>query len=109
MSNFFCAIVVDNIDDTQRQQIQVAIENKALSWWHNFPDIWIAESDLGPAGWIDMLGVIFPYLPSKILVLRISDAAPRWGAKMRPEDAEWLKEHLPVQAKEVEAPKAQGE
>jgi hypothetical protein len=107
MSNLFCAIVVENINDTQRQQIQAAIENRAVSWWHNFPDLWIAESELMPGGWIELLGIIFPYLPAKILVLRLSDATPRWGAKMRSEDAEWLKEHLPSQPKQVEAPKAQ--
>jgi hypothetical protein len=97
LSSQFYAIITDGIDDTQHRQVQAAVESKSDAWWHQLENIWIVEGSLSAADWIDLIAVIFPYMPSKVLVLRLPDDGPgRWAAKFNPDDGEWLKEHFPT-------------
>jgi hypothetical protein len=64
----------------------------AVSWWHQMPDVWVVESKLGPSSWMGALGIIVPYLPSGLLVLRLADNPPgRWGVRMKTDNAKWFK------------------
>ena len=70
MANRFSVIVAESINETQRMQLQAAVEG-AASWWHQIRDVWIVESSLPPKEWMAVLAVIFPHMPAQLLVLAL--------------------------------------
>jgi hypothetical protein len=95
MNKIFCAIVTEKINDTQRDLVHAAVRQKADAWWHQMSDIWVVESELSPKEWVELLGIIFPTQPSKLLVLKLSDKSDiRWSSMMPEKAADWFHEHM---------------
>jgi hypothetical protein len=95
MERTFIAIVVQNIDNTQRNQIQETIKKYATSWWHEFLDLWILETDETMIAWRERLEVIFSPGGSQLLIINVADTAPRWCGFILPYDqSKWLRENI---------------
>lgn len=95
LSSQFCVIIADGINDTQRSQIQAAVESKAGSWWHQMSDAWLVEGDLTPGGWLNLISVIVPHTPSQILIIGLPSKVMErsWATSMATGNNDWIKEH----------------
>jgi hypothetical protein len=106
MADSFIIIIVENINETQRMQIQTAVQAKSENWWHQLTNVWIVESEDSPSDWLKLLGVIFPNGTSSLLVFNLPDSPPkrRFSSKMFRGKADWLVEHYtgPIRNKEIE-------
>lgn len=86
----FVMIIVDGIDETQRTLMHAQIKKHATGgWWHEMPDVWIAESDHSVEVWRQRLGVFVPHAPSLLLVFKLpSEGNRKWsGSGVR---SKWL-------------------
>lgn len=89
MNPKFFVIIADQIDNTQRTQIQQVVKENAESWWHEFLDAWIVQGGHSASYWRDLLKTIITP-GSGIMVLTLANRGG-WAAKM-PGSASWLRE-----------------
>jgi hypothetical protein len=88
----FFVIIADQIDNTQRAQIQFAVKEGAESWWHEFLDVWIVKGGESTAYWRDLLSIIVAPGRSAILVLALPEGRKRWASSMGKGKSDWLHE-----------------
>ncbi|GAA4578645.1 hypothetical protein GCM10023176_54970 [Micromonospora coerulea] len=91
MTDFYL-VVADQIDNTQRTQIQHVIREHAESWWHEFLDVWIVKGGESLSFWLKELRAIVPVKPSGILILKLPPDGSRAYASRAGASLTWLKE-----------------
>jgi hypothetical protein len=91
-SKFF-VIIADQIDNTQRSQIQLAVKGAAESWWHEFLDVWIVKGGESASYWRDLLSVIVGPGASGLLVLSLPETKKTWSSRMGTGKTDWLHEN----------------
>jgi hypothetical protein len=70
-SDRFFVITFDNIDETQRGQIQTHVNENALSWWHQQSNVWLVQGGEDTVFWRDLLAPFVKGVPGNLLVLRL--------------------------------------
>jgi hypothetical protein len=80
-SEKFSLIILDNPTQGQRNAVHGRVRKATGSWWHGYDDIWIVQSGLTAAQWIDQLQGFFKSGPASFLVLGLpeTDQTRSWA------------------------------
>lgn len=88
--NFFL-ILVDGIDDTQRELIHFQIDKRSKGWWHQSQNVWVVKGGRDPLFWTNHLGSIVPKSPSILYVFSLPEPGNRYFASFAPKgEPAWL-------------------
>ena len=91
-SSDFFLIIVENVDDTQRNLIQAAVRQQAKKWWHQYVDLWMVQGGTS-AEWVRELKVFVTIGPSQLLVFKMPHEGNReWSAYGSSKKWQWLTE-----------------
>ncbi|MBU2696214.1 hypothetical protein [Pimelobacter sp. 30-1] len=95
----YYAILASGIDNTQRTLVHESVKELTKTWWHQWEDTWVIETD-APLTMISKRFVPFFYLAgSEVLILPLRDPEPskagrRFAGRMSRKSAEWFEENM---------------
>jgi len=94
VSNKYVLILVDGLNNIQRNQIQAEITRQSKNWWHEFLDVWIVETDEPAVGWRDRLRVIVG-IGGELVVIGLPGVGERtWAMKSESHNGVWFRKHF---------------
>lgn len=99
MSNKYVLILVDGLNNMQRNQIQAEVTSESTNWWHEFLDVWIVETDKPVVLWRNRLRVVVG-IGGELIVMGLPEVGKRsWATKMKPHNTAWFGKHFTNKAK----------
>jgi hypothetical protein len=93
------AIFIEPADEVQRAQVQSLVVEHSAEWWHGMEDLWLVVGGTA-GGWMNLLGPLFPTVPSgRLMVLKVdADADGTWAyrATFGESGQQWIEQNLGV-------------
>lgn len=102
-------IALSDANDVQREAVQTIVKTHAKSWWHERPDLWIAEGH-SPPYWRDLIMPVLALSPATVTVFQLPEPGGRAWATHGLRNLTWLHESYsgkptPSKAKALSAPR----
>lgn len=98
-------IALSEANDPQRDAVQAIVKVHAAAWWHELPDIWIADGQ-STMYWRDLIRPVLLLSPAAVIVFQLPSKDHRavgW-TKLSREQSKWLFETYAEQPQPVEVP-----
>lgn len=98
-------IALSEANDPQRDAVQAIVKVHATAWWHELPDIWVADGQTA-AYWRDLIKPVLLLSPAAVIVFQLPPKDQRSVAwtKLTREQATWIFESYAEMPQPPEAP-----